>query len=240
MLTANKAGRLAQPVSPSDIAAICVDVAIRPNGYFRWREGFDRLVAAILLVPAMPLIGLLVGLVRLNSRGPGIYCQSRVGKNGRLFTMYKIRTMRVDAESRSGPVWTQAADPRVTRLGSLLRKLHLDELPQLFNVVRGDMALIGPRPERPEFVHLLAAEIHGYTGRLVVRPGITGLAQINLPPDATLDDVRRKLVLDLEYVRAAGPMLDSRILFCTLLHALGLPGVWGSRICGLHREVSIA
>ena len=116
--------------------------------------------------------------------------------------MYKIRTMRHDAESGTGPVWTQTTrDPRITAIGRVLRQFHLDELPQLLNVVKGEMSVIGPRPERPEFVHVLAESIPGYLKRLVVRPGMTGLAQLNLPPDSDLNSVRRKLALDCEYIR---------------------------------------
>ena len=140
--------------------------------------------------------------------------------------MYKIRTMRLDAEAETGPVWAKANDPRITRLGRFLRKLHLDELPQLINVVKKEMSLIGPRPERPEIAAVLAEDIPGYTDRLVVLPGVTGLAQINLPPDSTLDDVRRKLVLDMKYIKQAGPWLDARILMSTFARMVGVPGEW--------------
>ena len=171
----------------------------------------------MLLVPGLPVIALLVLLVRLTSRGPGIYKQARVGKDGRKFMMYKIRTMRQDAEAATGPVWTQAHDPRVTLLGKVLRKLHLDELPQLFNVLKGEMSLVGPRPERPEFVRVLAEAIPGYRNRLAVRPGVTGLAQINLPPDTDLASVQRKLVLDCEYIERGGPAAGSSPMLCTFL-----------------------
>jgi lipopolysaccharide/colanic/teichoic acid biosynthesis glycosyltransferase len=210
-------------VSAPDVP-VRVESQIRPSRWFRWKPTVEWLLAAMLLLPGLPILALLVVLVRLNSRGPGIYRQSRLGKNGRPFIMYKIRTMCQDAESRSGPIWTKIRDPRITRLGRLLRKLHLDELPQLLNVVKGEMALIGPRPERPEIVAALVPDIPGYTNRLVVLPGVTGLAQINLPPDATLDDVRRKLVLDLEYVQTAGLLLDVRIFMSTFVRLLGLPG----------------
>ena len=148
---------------------------VRPTRYFRWKELVERVVAVILLLPGLPLIGLLMLLVRLHSRGPGVFRQARMGKNSRVFDMLKIRTMRCDAEVQTGPVWAKANDPRVTGLGRFLRKLHLDELPQLINVAKGEMALIGPRPERPEIVSVLAEEIPGYTDRLVVLPGVTGL-----------------------------------------------------------------
>jgi len=212
---------------------IRVETKVQPSRYFRSKERIERLAAAILLIPGIPLIGVLVLLVRLHSRGPGIYRQTRLGKNARVFQMYKIRTMRHDAEDKTGPVWAKTNDSRITRLGRLLRKLHLDELPQLFNVVKKEMALIGPRPERPEIVAMLAEEIPNYTDRLVVLPGVTGLAQINLPPDSTLDDVRRKLVVDIKYIKKAGPWLDARILMSTFVRLLGLPGARAMTLFGL-------
>jgi len=209
-----------------------------PAPYFAWKGVIDRAAAAILLIPGLPIIALLMLLVRLTSRGPGIYRQVRVGKDGEGYVMYKLRTMRHDAEARTGPVWTQPKDSRITRVGKMLRKLHLDELPQLFNVLKGEMSLIGPRPERPEFVPLLAEQVPGYLNRLAVLPGVTGLAQINLPPDSDLDSVRRKVVLDLEYVKHAGLLLDIRMFFCTFIRLLGLPGAVAMNVMGLHREVS--
>ncbi len=204
---------------------------IAPAAYFRWKGLLDRCLAAALLVPGLPIIALLVLLVRLTSRGPGIYRQARVGKHGRNFMMYKIRTMRHDAEAGTGPVWTQVRDPRITFLGGVLRKLHLDELPQLYNVLKGEMSLVGPRPERPEFVHVLAEEIPGYRNRLAVRPGVTGLAQVNLPPDTDLHSVRRKLVLDCQYIQSAGLWLDFRLFVCTIarMFRISLVGLLGLR-----------
>ena len=140
--------------------------------------------------------------------------------------IYKIRTMRHKAEAGCGAVWTRPGDPRITRVGRVLRKFHLDELPQLFNVLRGEMSLIGPRPERPEFVHVLAEAVPGYLDRLTVRPGVTGLAQLYLPPDSDLTSVRRKLVLDCEYIREGGPWLDARLFLCTLLRLFKVPHRW--------------
>jgi lipopolysaccharide/colanic/teichoic acid biosynthesis glycosyltransferase len=208
------------------------------SAFFHTKEMLDRLLGAVLLMPALPLIGLLIVIVRLNSRGPGVFRQVRVGKRGRTFTMYKLRSMRIDAEAKTGPAWSPTgADPRVTRLGYWLRRLHLDELPQLLNVVRGEMSLVGPRPERPEFVEILAEQIPGYLNRLMVQPGITGLAQINLPPDTDLDSVRRKLVLDCDYVRSAGLWLDIRILVCTALRMGWIKGPAVTRLLGLERIV---
>jgi lipopolysaccharide/colanic/teichoic acid biosynthesis glycosyltransferase len=218
----------------------CREQASAPPGSHSlfWKTILDRTLALLLLVPGLPLIGVLVLLVRLTSRGPGLYRQVRVGKASRQFLMYKLRSMRVDAEERTGPVWSAAgADSRVTPLGHWLRWLHLDELPQLFNVLKGEMSLVGPRPERPEFVAVLTEEIPGYLDRLQVLPGITGLAQVNLPPDSDLDGVRRKLVLDCEYITNVSIWLDQRIVLCTLLRLFGLRGVRCVRLFGLDRTV---
>jgi len=182
------------------------------------------LFALALLIPALPVMIVLVMLVQMTSPGPGIYRQRRVGLRGRPFTLYKIRTMMHNAEAETGPVWTAPNDPRVTRLGRLLRPLHLDELPQLFNVLFGHMTLIGPRPERPEFTEFLAKEIPTYMERYQVIPGITGLAQLNLPPDTDVESVRRKLVLDMEYISQATLWMDMRIVACTIVKLVGIPG----------------
>jgi lipopolysaccharide/colanic/teichoic acid biosynthesis glycosyltransferase len=206
--------------------------------YFRWRGLLHWLVAAVLLILAAPLILITVIAVRLTSPGPAIYQQRRVGKNGRVFTLYKIRSMRMDAEARTGPVWTvDLRDPRITPLGRFLRYTHLDELPQLINVVNGDMALVGPRPERPEFTDALADEIPGYLERLRVAPGITGLAQLNLPPDIDLDSVRRKLDLDLEYIRSATARLDGLIILCTLFRVAGIRSSYLLRLMRTERRL---
>jgi lipopolysaccharide/colanic/teichoic acid biosynthesis glycosyltransferase len=185
-------------------------------------------------------MGILVLAVRMTSKGPGLYSQLRVGHSGKVFTLYKIRSMRADAESTLGPTWAGlGADSRVTKLGSWLRRLHLDELPQLFNVLRGEMSLVGPRPERPEFVTHLAEQIPRYTDRHNILPGITGLAQVNLPADTDLDSVRRKLSLDLEYLDTACLGLDLRILLCTLGRVLGIRGGLAIAFLGLRRKVSL-
>lgn len=211
----------------------------RPRAYFRWKAILDRALAALLLVPALPVIVLLGLLVRLTSPGPAVYRQVRVGQGGRKFLMYKIRTMRQDAEAASGPVWTQSHDPRVTRVGRALRRLHLDELPQLLNVLKGEMSLVGPRPERPEFVHVLIESVPGYAARLAVPPGVTGLAQLNLPPDTDLLSVQRKLVLDREYIEQAGPLLDLRLAVCTGFRVFKVPERWLLSLLGLRRSVTL-
>lgn len=212
---------------------------IRVSAYFRRQPVVGWCLAAALTPLVLPLIGLLALLVRLTSRGPGFYGQVRVGKGGKHFRVWKLRTMREDAEAQTGPVWTEENDPRVTPLGRWLRKLHLDELPQLFNVLAGQMTLIGPRPERPEFTQSLARLVPGYLDRIRVLPGITGLSQINLPPDSDLDSVRRKLVLDREYIESADLWLDLRIMLCTGLKMLGLPGLTVAKYLGLLRTCRI-
>lgn len=207
------------------------------SGYLWWKGLLDRVLAAILMVPGLVIIGFLVLLVRLSSPGPGLFCQPRVGRNGNVFVLYKIRTMVQNAEHYTGAVWCKANDARIMPLGKLLRKLHLDELPQLFNVIKGEMSLVGPRPERPEFVEVLAEAIPDYRKRLSVVPGITGLAQLNLPPDSDLDSVRRKLMLDIEYIERIGFLLDMRLLAATTLWLTRVPSSWAFAILGVSRTV---
>jgi lipopolysaccharide/colanic/teichoic acid biosynthesis glycosyltransferase len=183
----------------------------------------DFVLAALLLVLAAPVMLVTAVLVKLTSPGPAIYRQTRTGRDGRPYTIYKIRTMAHNCESKTGPRWATRNDPRVTRLGAFLRRTHLDELPQLWNVLKGDMSLVGPRPERPEFVAQFDKVIPYYRERLTVRPGITGLAQIQLPPDTDLDSVRRKLAYDLHYTGSVSLWLDLRILVVTALNLVCLP-----------------
>ncbi len=210
--------------------------ALSVSPYFFRKRIVDTLGAALLLVPGLPLILFLAILTKLTSKGPAIFSQVRVGKDGRVFTMYKIRTMVQDAEALSGAVWATKTDPRVTFLGRILRKLHLDELPQLLNVLRGEMTLVGPRPERPEFVDLLEAKVPGYMLRLRVPPGVTGLAQLNLPADRNLDDVRRKLTLDLEYIENASLSFDLRLILGTVCRFVNYFHKTPLRFLGIYRE----
>ena len=183
----------------------------------------EFLLAAVLLVLAAPVMLLMALAVKLTSPGPVLYSQTRVGKGGRPFTLYKIRSMTHNCEKHSGARWSTPGDSRVTPLGALLRKTHLDELPQLWNVLRGDMSLVGPRPERPEFIPALERAVPHYRDRLAVRPGVTGLAQVQLPPDTDLGSVRRKLAYDLYYIRYRGFWLDLRLIACTAVHMAGVP-----------------
>jgi lipopolysaccharide/colanic/teichoic acid biosynthesis glycosyltransferase len=181
---------------------------------------------------ALPLIALCAILVKLTSPGPAFYSQVRLGKNGRPFHIYKLRTMRSDAE-KGGAQWCKPGDSRVTPLGKFLRASHLDELPQLWNVLRGDMSLVGPRPERPEFVPSLERAIPLYRDRLLVKPGVTGLAQVQLPADTDLDSVRRKLAYDLYYIRTFTLWMDVRLILSTGLHMFGVPYNWLMYLFGI-------
>jgi lipopolysaccharide/colanic/teichoic acid biosynthesis glycosyltransferase len=154
--------------------------------------------------------------VKLSSPGPVLHRQVRVGLNNSEFTVYKFRSMYVNAEATTGPVWAQKGDKRVTPVGKWLRRLRLDELPQLFNVLKGDMSIVGPRPERPEFVQSLIQQIPYYTYRHCVRPGITGWAQINYKYGSTLEDTIMKLEYDLYYIKNLALSLDLYIIFHTL------------------------
>jgi len=166
----------------------------------------------VLTLPVWPIIAL---LIKLDSPGPVFYSQRRVGLNGRIFLLHKFRTMHVEAE-KDGHQWASVDDPRVTRVGRYLRKSRLDELPQLWNVLRGQMSLVGPRPERPEFVDELAAHIRFYNERHLIKPGLTGWAQINYRYGASIEDTRRKLQLDLWYMKHMSLELDMIILFRTI------------------------
>jgi exopolysaccharide biosynthesis polyprenyl glycosylphosphotransferase len=183
--------------------------------------------------PALALIGTVLALpvmlvaaiaVRLTSRGPVLFRQTRVGLDGEVFTLYKFRSMYVDAEARTGAVWATKNDPRVTWIGRWLRMLRIDELPQLWNVLRGEMSLVGPRPERPEFVKVLAEKIPYYRQRHCVKPGITGWAQINHKYGDTIEDTVTKLEYDLYYIKHLSVALDVYIIFHTLKTMLRLRG----------------
>jgi lipopolysaccharide/colanic/teichoic acid biosynthesis glycosyltransferase len=187
------------------------------------------------LIIFLPVIVIIAVAVRLDTPGPVIYRQLRVGLDrrgrmdtrdstgrrvndlgGRPFMIYKFRTMRVDAEFDSGPVWASTEDDRATRVGRVLRKTRLDEIPQFWNVLKGDMAVVGPRPERPNFVLELQKEIDGYRLRNRVKPGITGWAQVNRGSDRTVDDVREKVDFDIEYVQRRSLWFDLMIMLKTL------------------------
>jgi lipopolysaccharide/colanic/teichoic acid biosynthesis glycosyltransferase len=182
----------------------------------------DRILAVLLLIPVAPVLAVLMAVVKLTSKGPAVYRQARLGYGNRVFWIYKLRTMYVDAERLTGPVWSTEQDPRVTRVGRWLRGLHLDEFPQLWNVLKGDMSLVGPRPERPEIVRQLDRLYPAYHSRLAVLPGITGLAQVQLPPDSDVAEVWRKMACDLCYIERADAWMDFRILVATGLKLLAV------------------
>lgn len=176
---------------------------------------FDVTASALLLVATAPLILLFALLVKIDSRGPAFYRQQRVGLFGECFDVIKLRSMRADAEA-AGVQWASKADPRVTRVGKFIRKVRIDELPQTWSVLKGEMSFVGPRPERPEFVADLEEQLRYYAERHMVKPGITGWAQINYPYGASIDDSRHKLEYDLYYAKNYTPFLDLLIILQTL------------------------
>ena len=216
-----------EPVTPGDRDAGRIEEFLLRAANF--------IVTVVALVILLPVIILIAIAVRLDSPGPIIYRQLRVGLDrrgrldvrdstgrrvndlgGRPFMIYKFRTMPVDAEFDSGPVWARTDDDRATRVGRILRKTRLDEIPQFWNVLKGDMAVVGPRPERPNFVLELQKEIDGYRLRNRVKPGITGWAQVNRGTDLTVEDVREKVDFDIEYVRRRSLWFDLMIMLKTL------------------------
>ena len=178
-------------------------------------RSFDIALSLGLLLSTLPIMCIVALLVRLDSVGPVLYRQERVGLNGSIFTLFKFRSMKSDAEA-GGPRWAQMRDPRVTRLGSFMRKTRIDELPQLLNILRGEMSFIGPRPERPHFVEQLETVIPCYRERCRVKPGLTGWAQVNYPYGASVEDARAKLSYDLYYVKNRSLFLDVLILLSTV------------------------
>jgi sugar transferase (PEP-CTERM system associated) len=179
------------------------------------KRSFDITVSLALLTFSLPLLAVTACLIKAESRGPILYRQERVGLRGKVFTILKFRSMRADAERDGNPRWAARGDPRVTRVGAVIRKLRIDELAQILNVLRGDMSFVGPRPERPFFVASLSELIPYYAERHWVRPGITGWAQINYPYGASTEDARRKLSFDLYYVKNRSIFLDFLILLQT-------------------------
>ncbi len=188
----------------------------RSSTFILVRRGISIVISLLGLIVSLPLLPLIMLAIRLDSRGPVFYTQTRVGKGGRLFNVMKFRTMRQDAEAASGPQWADNNDPRVTRVGKFLRSSRLDEIPQLWCVLKGEMAFVGPRPERPEFVEGLSQEIPYYGVRHMVRPGVTGWAQIKYRYGSTVEDAREKLQYDLFYIKNASIGLDLLIVFQTV------------------------
>jgi sugar transferase (PEP-CTERM system associated) len=206
---------LVRDLRPSSL--VFSDGFVRPRLLYSIKRFSEVIAAAIMIAVAAPLMAIIALLVRIDGPGPVLYRQRRVGEGGRVFNLLKFRSMKVSAELSSGPVWSSPrGDPRVTRLGRFLRKVRFDELPQLINVLRGEMSFVGPRPERPEFVELLAPVIPYYDERHTVYPGITGWAQINFPYGSTLEDAEEKLEYDLYYLKHMSLMLDFVIVMKTL------------------------
>lgn len=194
-----------------------LEFPVRPahRWYLPVKAVLDFVLALLVSIPALPIVIFAALVVKLTSPGPAFYRQQRVGRHGRVFTLLKLRTMVNNAEAMTGPVWASEDDPRVTPFGRFLRESHIDEFPQLLNVLLGQMSLVGPRPERPEFMTRLQTIVPRYPERLAVRPGITGLTQLRLPPDTDPAGVAKKLVYDLYYVRRVDPWLDVRIIAYT-------------------------
>jgi len=203
-----------------------IDVSPTPLSYHErlFKRFLDVFVSLFVLVVTAPLIVVISILIKSTSKGPVIYLQKRVGRNGKIFTMYKFRTMVNDAEAKSGPTWASDDDPRITKVGQWLRKLRLDELPQFLNVLKGDMSLVGPRPERPHFVERFQKQIPLYARRLRVKPGITGWAQVKWKYDGSLDDVIEKTKYDLFYVENMSLRMDFKILLNTIFTVIRAKG----------------
>jgi sugar transferase (PEP-CTERM system associated) len=196
----------------------------KPRGQEFRKRLVDACVAAFGMVAGAPLMALVALAVRVTSPGPVLYHQVRTGQGGRTFTVHKFRTMRTDAEEKTGPVWASANDNRVTPIGEFLRRTRLDELPQLWNIFCGEMSLVGPRPERPEFVEALTQQIPFYGQRHSVKPGLTGWAQVRYTYGASVEDAMEKLQYDLFYIKNMSAMLDVFIIFSTIKTVLRRQG----------------
>ena len=199
------------------------DFSLAERSHYRFiKRGFDIFLSFLLLVALLPLIVLVAAAIKLDSCGPVLFLQPRVGRNRRVFSIWKFRTMAVGSDA--GPAYTAGCDPRITRAGKILRKLRADEIPQLFNVLAGDMSLIGPRPEWVRLVQAYEKEIPFYHLRHLVKPGITGWAQLNFRYGESLQDAMKKLRFDLYYIRFYSPVLDLEIVLKTMLHVLSFRG----------------
>ncbi len=185
-------------------------------GPFNLRRFFDLTFALVTFILFLPLWILVAIAIKLDSRGTVLYSQERVGYGGKTFRIYKFRTMVQDAEKQTGPTWASKSDPRITRVGQFLRKTRIDEIPQLLNVLAGNMSVIGPRPERPYFVEKFKENIPMYGNRLKVKPGLTGLAQVESGYDESEEDVKRKLSYDITYIQKQNILLDLKIMFKTI------------------------
>ncbi len=181
---------------------------------------YDFIFAIFLLIIGLPLLFFVACVIKLDSKGPIFFKQVRLGKNNEKFTLIKFRTMIENAEIETGPVWTDKKDPRITFVGKLLRRFYLDEVPQLFNVLKGEMSIVGPRPERPYFAEQLVKKYPSYLDRLLVKPGLTGWAQINQSYDMSIKDVGQKLKYDFYYIENLSFIFDLQIMIKTILVVL--------------------
>jgi len=199
-------------------------IDIMPELMPEWEKKLKRLmdliVSLIIILITMPVWLITAVAIKLESKGPVFFTQERCGQNGSVFRMIKFRSMRKDAEKLTGPVWSQKDDPRITGVGKIIRKVRIDEIPQMINVLTGEMSLVGPRPERPFFVEKLAGEIPYYKRRLKVRPGVTGWAQVKHKYDETIEDVKIKLRYDLFYIENMSLRMDFKIIFRTIFVVL--------------------
>jgi lipopolysaccharide/colanic/teichoic acid biosynthesis glycosyltransferase len=209
------AGRLTTRPNRNSNGALTISTSGRTS-YDSIKRALDIVGASVLLLVLAPVIAAIALLVRLDSRGPVIFSQKRLTEGGKVFTMFKFRTMRTDAESATGAIWASKADPRVTSIGKYLRLFRFDELPQLVNVLRGEMSLIGPRPERPEIAVDLSKELRSFNRRLAVKAGITGLAQTTTGYASSVESYRKKLAWDILYVQRRSLLLDLRIAVKTI------------------------
>ncbi len=201
----------------TDLAELARNTKTQKKCFFlTLKRTMDLIASFVGLIFFGPVILLVGMIIKFNSPGPVFYKQERVGKNGKIFIMYKLRTMIKDAESLTGPTWAKRNDPRITRVGRLLRRYHIDELPQLFNVLKGEMSLVGPRPERPQIIERFNHHFPNYNKKLDVKPGITGYAQIRYKYDETLKDVKLKLKYELFYIQRMCLFLDLKVLLATL------------------------
>lgn len=189
------------------------------RSFDKFKRVMDLFLSIAGLTVTAPLVALAAVMLKLTSKGPILYKQNRVGKNGEIFKIYKLRTMYIDAEKNTGAVWAKENDPRITPIGKILRKTHIDEIPQLLNVITGEMSIVGPRPERPEIIKDLKVLIRDYEERLRVKPGITGLAQVKHKYDETIEDVKKKIKYDLLYIKKMCWLVEMRIIAQTFIVA---------------------
>ena len=194
-----------------------IDVNLNIDTFYsrKLKRFLETIIASVAVVFCLPFWIVIAAIIKIDSRGPVFYSQSRSGLNGKLFKIIKFRSMVFNAESDTGPIWAEKEDPRITKFGKLLRRLHLDETPQLINILKGDMSIVGPRPERPFFVEKLKETYPFYNRRLKIRPGVTGWAQINQPFDTNVKDVHQKLKYDFFYIENISFKLDLHIVFRT-------------------------